>query len=207
MEVTNFQTELNGLFDRPRSAADIDDYLLSRGQWKKLADEVMPVSRFLRFREVESGRIRFPLDSHSLDAWLWRDGLSQHVEIEVTVAQGTARFRLNKELVDTGEGRGFIGVSDDAPKSEFDSALSELREMSSTEQVLSAYRDGFFRCLDKKDKQKFCGAILVIQASLYVLPRERWETIADAVRTRAAGLPFQEAYVICDHKPWGFQIK
>ncbi len=209
MSVADFQVELRGLFERPRSADDLSDYRLSRSPWKKLADEVTPVSRFLRFYGVESGQIRFPLDSHPPDCWLWKDGGNDPVGIEVTIAQATERYHLAKELVDTGQGRGFIGVSDDAPRVDFDRAMSRQRVMYPTGQALSAIRGGILRCLSRKDKPKFAGFDLLIQAPLRSLPRERWEAIKGDLCAAAAMLPFREVYVIgnADERPWGFQIK
>jgi hypothetical protein len=69
--VPEFESELTSLFQRPRSSADINDFRLSKGPWKKLADEVVPVSRFLRLKGVKTGRIRFPLDHNPPDSWFW----------------------------------------------------------------------------------------------------------------------------------------
>jgi hypothetical protein len=113
--VPEFQANLTALFEQPSSVEDLNDHRLSRSRWKKLADEVAPVSRFLWFQGVESGRIRFPLDNHPPDCWLWREGGDNPDQIEVTVAQARERYHLANELVNTGQGRGFIGISDDAP--------------------------------------------------------------------------------------------
>lgn len=209
ISVADFRVKLGGLFKRPRSADDLSDYRLSRSPWKKLADEVTPVSRFLRFYNIESGQIRFPLDNHPPDCWLWKDGGKNPVGIEVTIAQATERYHLAKELVDTGRGRGFIGVLDDAPRVDFDRAMSRQRVMYSTDQALSAIRGGILRCLSRKDKPKFAGFYLLIQAPLRSLPRERWEAIKGDLCEAAAKLPFRDVYVIgnVNESPWGFQIK
>jgi len=209
LSVTSFPAELTGLFERPRSDRDLNDYRLSRRCWKKLADEVTPVSRFLRFYGVESGRIRFPLDDHAPDAWLWPGNGNDPVRIEVTIAQGTERFHLANELVNICQGRGFIGIPDDASPIAFDCAMSRARVMYSTNQVLSAIRGGILRCLSRKDKPKFARFILVIQAPLLSVPRERWEAIRGELCEAAAALRFAEVHVInnADERPWGFQIK
>jgi len=209
VSVADFQMSLEDLFARPRSAGDLNHYRLSRSLWKELADEVTPVSRFLRFHSIESGQIRFPLDNHPPDCWLWKDGETDPVGIEVTIAQAAERYRLAKELVDTGRGRGFIGVSDDAPRADFDCAMARQRVMYSTGQALSAIRHGILRCLSRKDKPKFAGFILLIQAPLVSLPRERWEAITGELCAAALSLPFREVHVIgnAGERPWGFQIK
>jgi hypothetical protein len=209
VSVTNFQAELTGLIERPRSDRDLNDYRLSKPPWKKLADEVTPVSRFLRFYGVDSGQIRFPMDNHPPDAWLWQDDENDRVRIEVTIAQARERFHLAKELAGTGLGRGFIGLPDDAPQTAFDHAMSRIRVMYSPNQALSATRRGILRCLARKDKPKFAGFILVIQAHLLSLPREHWEKIRDALSEAAAALPFAQVHVIGDanERLWGFQVK
>ncbi len=209
VSVTHLQAELTRLFEQSRSARDLKDYRLSKPPWKKLSDEVIPASRFLRFLGIESGRIRFPLNDHPPDAWLWQGSGNDRVGIEVTIAQATERFHLAKELVTTGQGRGFIGVSDDAPPTEFDRVLSRPRVMYSTGHALSAVRGGIRRCLSRKNELKFAGFILLIQAPLRSLPHERWDAIRDDLCAAAAPLPFREVYVISNagQTPWGFQIK
>jgi hypothetical protein len=204
--VAIFQAELRGLFKRPRSDRDRDDYRLSKPPWKKLADEVTPMARFLRFNRVESGRIRFSLDNHAPDGWLWQGDRNDPVGIEVTIAQGTERYHLAKELVDTGEGRGFIGLADGASPVAFDCAMSKPREMHSTDQILLAITHGILRCLSRKDKPKFAGFILVIQAPL-VLPCERWKAIRGDLCKAASALPFAEVHVVDNDEQCGFQIK
>jgi hypothetical protein len=209
LSVIDFQAELVGLFERPRSECDLNDYRLSKRPWKKLADEITPISRFLRFRGVDSGRVRFPLDNHPPDGWLWQDEGNDRVGIEVTIAQARERLHLAKELVGKGLGRGFIGLPDDAPQTVFDQAMSKKRAMYSPDQALSATKRGIRRCLKRKDKPKFAGFILVIQAHLLSLPREYWETIKDDLYEAAAALPFAAVHVIGDanERLWGLQIK
>lgn len=209
VSVTNFQAELKGLFERPRSDGDLNNYRTSKPPWKKLADEVTPVSRFLRFNSVNSGRIRFPLDNDPPDCWLWRDNESDPVGIEVTIALGRARFHLAEELVNKGEGPGYIGIQDDASKDAFKHTMTRRRVMHSTDQARSAIKDGILRCLGQKNKPKFDGLLLLIQAPLFSLPRERWDAIRSDLCSAAATLPFAEVHVIgnADEAPWGFQIK
>ena len=57
MAVADFQAELYELFEGPRSHEDVTDYRMSKSRWKKISDEVTPVSRFLRFSGIETGRI------------------------------------------------------------------------------------------------------------------------------------------------------
>ncbi len=209
--VADFQVALRGVFARPRSDDDLKDHRLNRRSWKKFADEVTPVSRFLRFRGIESGQIQFPLDlgkDKYPDCWLYKDGGDGPVGIEVTIAQARERYHLANELVETGEGRGFIGVSDDAARGDFDRAMSGSRKAYSNDQALSSIRDGICRCLSRKNKPKFAGFVLLIQAPLLdSLPQERWESIKDDLCAAATALPFREIHVIDGMDCWGFQIK
>jgi hypothetical protein len=100
-----------------------------------LRDEVAPVESFLREHADAADRVRFPLNSSVPDCNVWHREPVLHRTIEVTVAQ--ARERLNKmtELNNTGWGRGFIGITDDRPKSEFVEKMASPREAYSTDQV------------------------------------------------------------------------
>src|SRR4051812_949171 len=100
--VAALQTELMDLFVRPRSRIDLNDYRIAKSPWKKLADEVTPVSRLLRFNGVDYGRVRFPLDNKAPDCWFWPSDSKERIGIEVTIAQGKERFYLASELVDKG---------------------------------------------------------------------------------------------------------
>jgi hypothetical protein len=207
--VVNLQAQLADLFARDRSEQDLNDFRLSKQPWKKLADEITPVSRFLRIRNINSGRIRFPLNDKPPDAWFWESSDSEPTGIEVTIAQGTERFHLAKELVNSGLGRGFIGLPDDAPPAEFKRAMSRQRIMYTNEHALSAIRNGISLCLTRKNRPDYEGCILLIQAPLRSLPYDRWDAIKRDLRAAAASLPFREVHVVgnADAVPWGFQIK
>jgi hypothetical protein len=127
----------------------------------------------------------------------------------VTIAQARERFHLATEMERKGIGRGFIGVPDDAAQEVFDRAMARSRVMYTTGQALSAIGGGIHRCLARKNKPKFVGMLLLIQAPLRSLPRQRWAAIRPGLRAAAAPLPFREIYVIgnADERPWGFQIK
>jgi hypothetical protein len=213
ISVLPFQSELASLFKRPRSEPDIDNFRTSKGPWKKLADEVVPISRFLRLKTVETGRVRFSLNDKVPDCWFWPllpDCPQDPVGIEVTIAQGTERFYLATELVGKRVGRGFIGLPDDAPRAAFKNALSKDRVMYTPDQALLSVKKGVLRCLSRKNDRKFSGFLLLIQAHLLPLPQERWETIMRDLCAAAADSPFAEAYMIGDtdhERSKAFQIK
>lgn len=209
IDIAKFQTTLENLFERPRSEEDLNKYRLSREPWKKLADEVSPVSRFLQYQGIEVGRVRFPLDSKPPDCWLWKTSEEEPVGIEVTIARGRERYHLSKELVETGTGRGFVGLSDNAPQAAFDEAMARQRTTYNTDHALSAMEEGVSRCLAQKNRPEFAGHILVIAARLHALKEERWQSIESSLCAKAQSLPFREVHVICEigQNLWGFQIK
>jgi hypothetical protein len=187
--IAEFQESLRSYFKRARSAQDLDDYRLSRSAWKKLVDEVMPVSRFLRVQGVESGRVQFLLDNGVPDCWLWKNSVKNPVGLEVTIAQGTERYRLARELVEKKDlSPGFIGLPDDAPRRDFDRAVSRGRVMYSTEQALAAVRRGVLRCLYRKNQQKFDGIDLLIQGPLPPEPAAAPSATQSDIRARVKAL-------------------
>lgn len=210
MGITEFQNGLETLFAEDRSNDDLNNYRLGKGPWKKLRDEITPVSRFLQFKDIKADRIRFPLDNNTPDCWLLNDN-DDNFGIEVTIERGRERYHRKKEMIETGFGRGFIGIQDDAPQSDFDRHMSKNRIMYTTDQALEATKAGILCCLSKKnDSEKYEGIFyLLIQAHLTTLPKERWNAIKEELSQEAAGLPFCEVHIIgnADEKPWGFQIK
>jgi hypothetical protein len=208
--VVELQAELRRLFGLPRSDEDLQNYRLGRMPWKRLADEISPVSRFLLWRNYTAGRVRFPLNNEPPDCWLFPDDGSDPEGIEVTIAQARERFHLAKELINKLWGRGFIGVSDDAPQEDFDLAMSRQRTMHSTNHVVSAVSDGILRCISRKNKPAFAGLTILIQAPLSSLPTNRRKLVRDRVSAAALGdVPFGKLFVIsnADEPPYGFQIK
>ena len=209
IEVTEFQRTLDEHFSRHRSKTDLDDYRLSKGLWKKLADEVSPVSHYFKYRKVCAGRIRFPLNSQPPDCFYYPNEKEIPVGLEVTIAQARERFHLKKEMVETGVGRGFIGVSDDAPQGDFDTAMAKDQTMHETNFTLSSIKEGILRCLARKNQPIFIGCTLIIEAPMTTLPFERWCSIIDELSAKAVTLYFHAVHVISaeDEEPKGFQIK
>jgi len=209
VSIDAFQTELRNLFCRERSPNDINDFRLSKAPWKKLADEIVPVSKYLQLHHIESERILFPLNDQVPDAWLWRDNEAEPIGIEVTIAQGTERFHLAKELVAEGIGRGFLGLSDDDHPAEFHRRMENPRTMFTATAALKSVKKGILRCLSQKDKPRYEGFILIIQAPMSSLSQDRWTSIQPDLRIAAAELPFRAVYVISTSadRPWGFELK
>lgn len=209
MTMKDFHLRLASLFAEERSPQDIEDYRLGKNPWKKLRDEVTPVSRFLKFNDVRAKKIRFPLDNKTPDCWLLNTN-GENRGIEVTIERGREEYHLSKELNESGIGRGFIGVLDDAPQTEFNSRISNPPSMYSTEQALEVTKQGILRCLLKKNNQRYSKVYyLLIHAHLSTLPKQRWSAIQQELSEVAACLSFTEVHIIgnADSESWGFQIK
>lgn len=188
--------ELDELFERPRSKTDIDNFRMGKNPWKKLSDEICPLLRFLIANGMNEGRVCFPLNDKVPDCWYWPDKNKTPIGIEMTFALGRERIELSRELIEKGIGRGFIGLQDDAPKAHFEKSFSRQRVMYSTDHAISATRTAIRSCLSKKNKQKYKGMILIVQAPLSSLPSERWEGMVQDLITEASPLPFNEIYLI-----------
>jgi hypothetical protein len=160
ISVTDFQNKLETLFAMGRSNDDLNDYRLGRNLWKKLRDEVMPVWNFLKFKNIEMGRIRFPLDNSVPDCWLLNDH-SDDFGIEVTIERGREQYHLMKEIIQTGNGRGFIGIQDDAPQNQFDDRMSNSPTAYTSQEILDDTKDGILCCLSKKNNSKYRSFLFI----------------------------------------------
>ncbi|MBK6742694.1 MAG: hypothetical protein IPG66_06805 [Hydrogenophilales bacterium] len=210
IDTYEFFSQFDALFLAERSQQDLDDYRLGRKPWKKLRDEVSPVSRFLRYAEISSAQVRFPLNDKAPDCWLvTSDGGSYG--IEVTIARGRERYHRTTEMIEKGLGRGFIGIQDDEPQESFTNRMSKPRLAYSSEQALKTTKLGILRCLSRKNDYAKYGDIfyLIIETDLNLLPHERWLPIIDELSNAAHNLPFCEIHVIGDSEttPKGFRIK
>ena len=209
ISVSELQDRLANYFGLPMIQDDRDGYMLSRRPWKKLRDEIVVLSDFFHFRGIHDGRVRFPLNDHPPDAVYWSVDASTPINIEVTIAQGRARYEMAKELVTRGLGRGFVDLQDNAPQSEFDDEFSQSRRMHNTEQALNTVGEAIKICLSKKNRPEFKEFVLVVRAGLSALPHERWSAIFDDLRKDTATTPFGEVWIVGDddQRRKGFQIK
>ena len=119
-----------------------------------------------------------------------RDGLR---EIEVTVAQAKERFNVMTELNRTGTGRGYLGLSDDAPKEDFDRRMTQPRVAYSGEEVGRSMIRAVEICA--RNKSKFRGDTLLIEAPLETLPADRWGNFQASLTEKVKELAFSEVYV------------
>jgi len=205
-----FQEEFDQLFKKHRSQRDLDNYRLSRGIWKKLADEVSPMSRYFRYRNILSGSIRFPLNDAPPDCF-YTNTDNTEIGIEVTITNGKARYHAKQELVDKGTARGFIDLPNDAPQQDFKHRMLKPRTMYPTDSALNTIKNDILLSMRKKNRQVFKDMILVMEASLNSLPRQRWRVMETdtELQNTAMSLPFAEVHVIgnAEITAMGFRLK
>ncbi len=168
------------------------DYRLARRRVKKLRDEVSPVARFVRGHAALEDRIWFVLDDTAPDCCV-KHGGDRLREIEVTVGQARERFNVMTELNQTGTGRGFLGLSDDAPKEDFVRKMDQPRVAYSTEEIGRSIICAVAVCARKKSK--FQGDTLLIEAPLETLPADRWDNFQAPLAEKVKELAFAEVYV------------
>jgi hypothetical protein len=206
--IRDFEKISNDYFLGPRSKDEVADLRARRGKLKHMADEVIPALHFVKFAKLD-GEVRFGFNSATPDCWIRKSEAEPTIGLEITVAQGRERHLLGDELNRKHVGRGFLGLADDSPRKVFDAKLSGSRTMYSTEYALKAVSAGIQVCLRRKNKPRYSGFILLIDAPLRALPAGRWNLIKDDLQLAARDLPFREIYVIGDHdsSPIGFRIK
>jgi hypothetical protein len=204
-----FRDEYARFWKRDRSDEEKNDARLSRGLLKKIMDEVVPVHQFLEYRDTKTGFVKFSLNNSVPDCVLWRSNTGKAVGVEVTIARGHERYFLQRELVETGWGRGFVGLLDGSPGQEFEIALSADRQAYGTDEVLDIVQKGICQCIKRKNEDKFQEMILLIGEKLNLLPKERWTKIVPSLRSLSAHSPFKEIYLVgqADNGSLAFRLK
>ncbi|MBV8891617.1 hypothetical protein [Bradyrhizobium sp.] len=194
LEVSEFLGCHAALFREIKAHGLMEDYRLGRGRMKRLRDEVTPVALFLPEHADSSDKVQFPLNNNVPDCNVWHRTPNLHRTIEVTVAQARERLNLMTELNETGWGRGFIGVTDDKPKSAFDERMAEPREAYSTDRVREIMTGALILCAGNKAHSQ--GHTLIISAAMDMLPRERWIEMRQSLAAPVSQLAFQEVYLV-----------
>jgi hypothetical protein len=207
--IPRFVATMDNYFAGPRSDDEIKAYrekknLHKNDHLKKIRDEVAPVLHYVKLFPPD-GDIRFPLDDNPPDCWIREACDHAEIGIEVTGALSTEQYHLATELNETGIGRGFLGLQDDASKHDFEGRLASPRTAYSSGAALTAVEDAIQLCLRKKDHRKYQGYDLIIEAPLTLLPNEEWHAIKENLRVRAGRMPFRHIYVIGES--FGFSIK
>lgn len=168
------------------------DYRAGRNRVKKLLDEVTPVACFVKTCAAPEDRIQLNLNNKFPDCILFqKEGPKR--EIEVTRAQAREGYHLATELNETGAGRGFIGVPDDASDQEFEDAMARERRAYSTEEVVTCIERAIELRAQKKRLHR--GDILLIDAPLYVIPSSRWNEYSARFAKKVKALRFDEVYL------------
>ncbi|CAH2407054.1 hypothetical protein [Mesorhizobium escarrei] len=206
---TDFETAdalVHGYFAGDRTAQEVQRFRARQIPFKKLSDEVVPAMKYLR--EIGfKGSLRFPFDNSTPDCWI-RTNDGEVRGIEVTLAKARERVALAKELNETGSGRGYLGLSDEAPQKEFEAKLAGKRAMYTTEAALSSIGAAIKSCLSKKTHSRYAGFDLVIDAPLRTLPADRWKLIEPDLSAAAEPTTFHRVYVVGNSElRSGFYIK
>ncbi len=206
--IVEFEQAMHDYFVGPRSEKEVADYRAKRGALKRLRDEVGPVLHHVKFVKAE-GEIRFQFSNAVPDCWLRDSPASNPHGLEVTVAQAREQYHLGVELNEKGVGRGFLGLSDDAPSHAFSDKLAKQRVAYTSDSALRVIGSGIKRCLKTKTHPKYTGFDLLIEAPLLSLPNKRWGQIHEELRLAALATPFRQIHVIGNQHaaPFGFRIK
>ncbi len=208
ISIEEFHAEVSALLDLDRTEEELTDWRLRRRRLKKVCDEVIPVDRFLRYRNITQGELSFPLDSNVPDCFWYRDSNTAPIGIEVTVAQGRARHILATELIENDVSRGFLDLRDDANREEAAKAANSQRIMYRTETALASVSSGIQRCLREKDHSKYQGMILIIEADFTPLRPVAWNAMLPELTAQARSMPFREIHTIGKgEKLLGYQLK
>jgi hypothetical protein len=170
------------------------DMRLARGRVKRLCDEVSPARHFAKAVLHDSDLIQFPLNTGPFDCSVLSTTGSLS-RIQITVAQARERFNLMTELDSTGEGRGYLGVTDDMPTDAFRRAMERGRVMYSTEAAKKTLCEAVSLCVENKNGTGGADTLL-IQAPLEILPERRVAEIFPALVNNAACSVFSSVYVV-----------
>lgn len=185
------------VFQFLRSNSLMRDYHLAKGRLKRFRDEVTPIAVFVRRHAGRTERIQFPLDSGAYDCH-WRRAPAVHWTIQVTIAHARARMNVMTELYSKGVGRGFLGLNDDRPTAEFHDAMSNEREMYSTEAAYAAMIRAVELSVNNKTYSQ--ADVLLIDAPLDTLGNRSME-IRPVLARLTERLAFSKVYVVdegCD---------
>ena len=169
-----------------------NDFRLGKGKTKRLRDEVSPVARFVKQNAAPEDRIAFTLDNTFPDCCIIHEG--GHLrEIEVTIAQGRETFFVMTELNEAGTGRGYLGLSDDAPTKEFRSEMAKPRQGYFEEDVVQSIISAVALCARKKGTTG--GDTLLIEAPLETLAPTQWNSHKLRFSEQVRDLSFTEIYL------------
>jgi hypothetical protein len=191
--VREFLQHYSAIFPFIRAKNLTCDYRLGRGRLKRLRDELTIGAHFLSLHANANDRVQFPLDSGGTDCNWYSD---RKRTIEITVVQGRERLNLMTELNETGEGRGFLGLTDDEPTHKFNEKMRQGRHAYSTDEAQQSMIHAIELCAQNKSRSS-CD-ILLIGAPLGNLQMSRWLEIKNQLAAKVQRLPYSEIFVMGD---------
>jgi hypothetical protein len=211
LTISDFKSEIDQYWGKEIvNRQHLAEIRFSSGPGKRLMDEIMPVSRMLKFGNITEGWVQFPQNYEVPDCYLWERDTALPTKIEITVSQGRERFHRMKELFEEGHSHGYVGLQDDASEEDFKTARGREHSAYSTEKVLECTKREIEIALNKKNDPKYTSMQLIISTPLRVefLPFERWAAIKEDLVGSARALPLARIDVIGDQDPIiGFRIK
>ncbi|MGO6812234.1 hypothetical protein ACCS61_32580 [Rhizobium ruizarguesonis] len=193
--VRKLQALVGGMASSPMSRTDLNAYRQGKKPWKRLREEVVPVTHFLAATYPEDTRVRFPLNSGAGDAWVSVEGCAA-IGIEVTGALARSSVEVAKNMVENGAVGGFIALQDNAPQAAFDAARRRARVVHSLAGVNKTLDTAISRQLKAKDDAKYEGYILIVSCSLMSSPGRSESDWRNALGNEASALPFSQVYLV-----------
>jgi len=192
VSVDTFLRRYDEIFPIIHKLGFTEDYRLGRGKLKCLSDEITPVARFCRFHTRVHDKICFALDETYPDCIIEFDN-GRRLEVEVTVANALKRKNLMTELNNSGKGRGFINVHEDAPHQDFLNSMEAEPKAYSTDEVIECVRhDLLLRAERKKFHQ---GDTLLVELDLVILPSCRWQEHLATFSREVESLSFENIFL------------
>lgn len=206
--IAELNARLSPLFSNDRSRGQVDDYRRTTRPWKKIRDEVVPALRFFQ-NTAPTARLRFPLDNGPADAWVWYEGSSEPIGVELTVAQGRARNLVAERMIATGWSPGFFSLQDNDDDAAFARARNAERIMRSTEGILDTMEQALRRCLEAKNRPGYAGFILLIVANFGIMEAAKWQPLLARLTSEAEEMPFGSIYAVPEGetRDWHLQLK
>ena len=101
--------------------------------------------------------------------------------------------RYQRAALVPGAGRGFLGLSDDAPTEDFKRKMAEPRVAYSAEEIGHSIIRAVANCVQNKSKSH--GDILLIEAPLESLPADRWNDFSACLAEQAKESTYPAVYV------------
>ncbi len=194
VDLDELAARLDRLFTLDRSGTDLQAYREGRKPWKRLREEVVPVTALLVGRGRQ-GRVRFPLSDSPPDAWFQPAGRADWIGVEATGALIRSQRELAKDLPNHVVASGFRALPDQAPQKAFDAARARGRLLHSRRGVERSIAEAVATALERKNHPKYQGQILLVNAPLEALPAHDWSSSLSLPRDRDPAPPFVQIFV------------